>query len=407
MGTPDIPLAPGPRLVKSPPRRRNRWKVAAIILASASALLAAALGASWLWFLHLALSVPQTTPAAVRPKVLAPGPVTPLLLQYKLDLPGRGEIFPALSPRARDYWPVAILTIANSSERPVLQVVRARVADWTDTLQRSIIVAPGETRVLRLSPRLLPRAYENNEVRRASLDVTVSGEHGDVTFADTRPVLVHSGSDLYWGNKFANAQFIARWVTPHDPAVLKLVSEARKYAPRGRLAGYNLPSRSGGNPAAQARMQAEAVFRALQHSGLTYVSSIYTFGDYVGQAQRIRLPRETLSLKSANCIDVSVVFASAMENLDMEPVIVIIPGHAYAGLRLRPGSDDYLYLDLTVLPKGSFQQAIARAAHFRKRTPDDQVLTVDIVAARKLGIYPLPTDSVASGPLPKNPANQE
>ena len=60
------------------------------------------------------------------------------------------------------------------------------------------------------------------------------------------------------------------------------------------------------------------------------------------------------------------------------------------GVRLRPGSDDFLYLDLTVLPKGTFEQAIARAQQWRKRTPPDQVLTVDVVAARKLGIYPLP-----------------
>jgi len=98
----------------------------------------------------------------------------------------------------------------------------------------------------------------------------------------------------------------------------------------------------------------------LRQSGIGYVSSIFTFGNFVGQAQRIRFPRETLSLNAANCIDVSVVFASTMENLGMKPVIVILPGHAITGVRLGPDSSDILYLDLTVLPNGTFEQAIAR-----------------------------------------------
>src|SRR5206468_10404178 len=54
------------------------------------------------------------------------------------------------------------------------------------------------------------------------------------------------------------------------------------------------------------------LFRSLSGSGISYVSSIFTFGDHVGEAQRIRLPRETLSLKNANCMDVSAVFSESV-----------------------------------------------------------------------------------------------
>ena len=86
----------------------------------------------------------------------------------------------------------------------------------------------------------------------------------------------------------------------------------------------------------QVRAQALAVFQALRQSRIGYVSSIYTFGNYPGESQRIRLPHETLELSNANCIDVSVAFASALENLGMKPVIVIVPGHAFTGVRLGP-----------------------------------------------------------------------
>ena len=192
MANPHVPLAPGPRLVQAPPPGRHRWKLFAVIFAIAAFLLAGALAASWMWFRHLALQPPQAVvPTFARPKVLTPGPVTPLLLQYKLDLPGRGEIFPAMSSAAREYWSVAILTISNSADRPALQIISAHVAGWTDTLQESLVVAPGETRVVKLSPGLLPRAYQNAEVRRATLDVRVTGDEHQVTFAESRPVLLH------------------------------------------------------------------------------------------------------------------------------------------------------------------------------------------------------------------------
>ena len=210
-------------------------------------------------------------------------------------------------------------------------------------------------------------------------------------FAQSRPILIHSGSDLYWGKQFSNAQVVARWVTPHDRAVLDLVSSAKTFVPNGRMPGYNISERRDRELPAQVRRQAEAVFNALKRSGFSYVSSIYTFGDFIKVSQRIRLPRETLQLDTANCMDISVAFASAIENLDMNPILVIIPGHALTGLRLGPQSSDILYLDLTVLPKGTFRQAEQRAQYWLKKTPTEEVLTVDVAAARRMGIYPLPS----------------
>ncbi|HET9363806.1 MAG TPA: hypothetical protein VFP71_02350, partial [Candidatus Angelobacter sp.] len=190
--------------------------------------------------------------------------------------------------------------------------------------------------------------------------------------------------------KFANAQLLARWVTPHDDRVLQLVSSAERLVPGRHLRGYNLIP--GIKLETQVRAQARAVFEAMRRSGISYVSSIYTFGNYPDETQRIRLPRETLQLSNANCIDVSVAFASAMENLGMQPVVVIVPGHAFTGVRLGPNSQKILYLDLTVLPQGTFAAAAARAQAWLKKTPQSEVLTVDIGAARSLGVYPMPVD---------------
>lgn len=378
------------------PANEQQWRRLAVASVVAAVCLAVGLGASWLFFLHTVRSAPIEQLATSSPGSAAGHDVSPLLLSHQLDLPGRGEVFPALTTsQAKEYWPVAILTISNSGDRPILETIHYEIAGWSRPQELTVVIGPQETRTIQLNPDLLPNAFTNDEIRRAMLHVRVGTANVETIFAQSRPVLIHGASDLYWGQRLANAQFVARWVTPHEAEVLNLVSRSKRFVPNGRFSGY----RSTGTPVQQAawvRQQSEAVFRGLKESGITYVSSIFTFGDYVGQAQRIRLPRETLTLTAANCIDVSVAFASAIENLGLQPVVVIVPGHAVAGVRLAPGSNDILYLDLTVLPKGTFAQAQARAQSWLKKTPPEKVLTVDVAAARLLKIYPLPGPGATS-----------
>ena len=362
-------------------------------------VLGLALFGFWRYVNELTLTLPEVPP----PKPIAGAPpvhrVSPLLMEYRLDTPGRGELFPALTmAAASDYWPAAILTITNTGKSPAVQVITAEIPGYSRSLRQTVVVSAKDTATLRITPELLPAAYQLSEIAHARLHVQVLDDSGTIMFAQSRPILIHSGNDLYWGKQFGNAQLVARWVTPHDPAVLKLVSSAHRFIRNGRMPGYNINARQQSLLPVQVKRQAEAIFEALKRSGFSYVSSIYTFGGFTGEAQRIRLPRETLQLDSANCMDISVAFASAIENLDMDPVLVIIPGHAFTGVRLGQESPDILYLDLTVLPKGTFAQAEARAQHWLKKTNPNEVLTIDVASARKMGIYPLPTDGSGAEP---------
>ena len=365
----------------------HRARVLAAVFATTSLLLAFALGGSWYYMYRLLRASEPVAPQLVAVHPVLSERVSALQVGYELNVPGRGEIFPALeSGNASDYWPVAVLNISNHSDGPVVRTVTVEIAGWSERNQQVLLLPPHSSRKLDITPDLLARAYNNVEMRRAWLTVNVRDGAGEPQFQQRKPVYLHSASDLFWGNKFANAQFIARWVTPHDSTVLRLVAEARRYAEDGRMPGYG----NGSDAARLARRQAFEIFEALKRSRVSYVSSIFTFGDFVREAQRIRMPQETLTLNTANCIDVSVAFASAVENLGMDPLIVIVPGHAFTGLRLGPNSQERLYLDLTVLPKGSFQEAAARAQRWLKRTPPNEVVVVDIAAARALKIYPIP-----------------
>jgi hypothetical protein len=105
------------------------------------------------------------------------------------------------------------------------------------------------------------------------------------------------------------------------------------------------------------------VFRALQARKLTYVNSIAAFnlaGDTF--VQRIRLPRESLAMSSANCIDGVVLMASILEAASLNPAIVLIPGHAFLAYEQIAYSGKWAYVETTMLGSGSFADAL-RAAY--------------------------------------------
>src|SRR5438309_1454062 len=79
----------------------------------------------WRFVSHLALAPLPDPPLPARMQASS-GPASPLQIQYQLNLPGRGEIFPAFAgAKAADYWPLATLSIANTATKPVLQIITA------------------------------------------------------------------------------------------------------------------------------------------------------------------------------------------------------------------------------------------------------------------------------------------
>jgi hypothetical protein len=145
----------------------------------------------------------------------------------------------------------------------------------------------------------------------------------------------------------------------------------------------------------------KSIFNAVRNAKVSYVNSTLSFGK-VGFAQRVRLPRESISKKSANCIDGAVLFASLFENIGLEPVIVLIPGHAFVEVRLASNSDQTLFIETTFVGRNIINSIVSLTSTFDAATKkgneeynqaiqknSSEVHIVDIKKARDLGIYPL------------------
>ena len=169
---------------------------------------------------------------------------------------------------------------------------------------------------------------------------------------------LRSAEDIYWGSNFKYAPFIASWVTPHDLHVEEILGRAKAYVADHRLPGYENWKRPEEQEQETYR-EVRAIFLALKGLGFSYVKSSTTFG---GQemSQRIRMPRESLARTSANCIDAAVLYASMFENLGMDSDIVLVPGHAFVGVRKARGGNQYLYIDVALAGRLGFESAVAK-----------------------------------------------
>jgi hypothetical protein len=119
-----------------------------------------------------------------------------------------------------------------------------------------------------------------------------------------------------------------------------------------------------------------------------------TLGGHEDVSERVRMPAESLEQTSANCIDGAVAYAALFENLGMEPVIALVPGHAYVGVRVAPGSSRYLYIETSLTGRTTFDGAVASAVRSMAKFKSSQLIRIDIRQARLDGIYPMPADDI-------------
>ena len=105
------------------------------------------------------------------------------------------------------------------------------------------------------------------------------------------------------------------------------------------------------------------------------------------------MPHESLNGIAANCIDGTVMYAALFENLGMEPVVVLVPHHAYVGVRVARNSVAYLFIETALTGRASFDRAVRAAQAGMQRYPASEVIRIPIADARQAGIYPMPLAS--------------
>jgi hypothetical protein len=293
-----------------------------------------------------------------------------------------------------------VVTIKNGNSQPVKVVVTTEIVDYTDKSTDTVTVAANGTKVIRQNPRLTTAAIDGlNSEHNADFHIVVSyldnGENRTV-LDQTDQTLVTSRRDFPWVIKGMSQQedfnLLPAMVTPTDPAVEALIRSAGNYDPSHAMtSGY---TKAGDSDNSVYQRLSDLWQAETTDYSLTYISTTISFAP--GSSQRIRLPAEVLNQASGNCIELVLLYASAVEALGMDPVIVLVPGHAYLAVNVDGQGNTYYFVETTMIGQNTFDEAVTYAgtewdtAHPHLKAGEKDYGWVDVVSQRSNGVLPIP-----------------
>jgi len=250
--------------------------------------------------------------------------------------------------------------------------------------------------------------------------VTLRAEAGGEVLAESThdvELLAHNE----WGGAGFMPELLAAFSMPNDRAVDRILRDAsgvlRRAGKPDAIDGYQAGSR------ARVWEIASAIYAAIANLGLAYALPPTSFER---DGQKIRLPGQILDGGVGTCLDTTLLFAAALEQAGLNPVIALPEGHAVVGVWLQPEDltaivideaetlrkreqlQELIFIETTAVthhPAVSFTQATQAAS--RTLAPENDAsfcAAVDIRRARAHRISPLaftgPEASVAADAAP-------
>ena len=146
------------------------------------------------------------------------------------------------------------------------------------------------------------------------------------------------------GTKFHDTGiFFAAYVNEENPMIDQLLREALNTRIVNRFLGYQ------GRPEAVDN-QVYALWNVLQKRKFRYSSvSNTSLSSNVVFSQRVRTFDDALESSQINCVDGSVLFASLLRAINIEPILVRTPGHMFVGYYTDASHKDMKFLETTMI----------------------------------------------------------
>ena len=262
---------------------------------------------------------------------------------------------------------------------------------------------------IHLRDRAVPLAgallSELSERMRAEVKLTL--RKTDETLCEKRHELIGLAKNE-WGGAAYMPELLAAFVMPNDPAVSRILKQAgevlRQAGEQPALDGYQSKSRR------RVWQMVSAIWTAVSSRRLVYAEPPASFEL---EGQKIRTPGEVLDTGLATCLDSTVLFAAALEQAGLNPVIAFTQGHALCGVWLQPQqlpaltTDDcsdlrkhialkeLILFETTLVvnePPLPFSKAVAEAdRRISEENEQAFVYALDVKRARRQQITPLGT----------------
>ncbi len=199
-------------------------------------------------------------------------------------------------------------------------------------------------------------------------------------------------------------ELLCSFVTPNHPEIVGIISKAssllEEWTGDPSFTGYQSCDPN------IALKQAAAIYGAIEAQNIVYSEPPASFE---ASGQRIRLCDSIMSQKLGTCMDMTLLYASALELVGLHPLLIMKKGHIFAGLwledmtfpeavqddpallrkKLADGVNEIAVVECTLMNAGkgaSFDDASQAAV---KEVPE-ALCIIDVKRSRYSGIKPLP-----------------
>jgi hypothetical protein len=326
------------------------------------------------------------------------------LILHKQTLP-----FLNISLYLNDMKPVQSLTIENTSETDIAQLEIKITTDLPciEPFKYNVPFVPASKDLkIPLGNLKVNRDFLNKLSETEKANITIEVFEKEVSILK-ETIAINVQPLEYFGGFQVLPELIAAYVTPNHPYIYHIKRKAieilEKQGLKTAFEGYQ------SNDTERVLQIMSAIYSSIQSEEIIY-SSLPP--GYEEMGQRLRLLNTIQQEKFGNCIDISLLFAACLEAVDLNPILIIVRGHAFVGCwlqndkfsavinddksaitkRLSKGIREMAAVEATSVCKGNnikFSDAL-NAGEAQLVQKEDFLLSVDIKRARTLRIRPVP-----------------
>jgi hypothetical protein len=247
----------------------------------------------------------------------------------------------------------AIVKNSGSAEIKNLKVqyrVPGLIDDWADVPAATNLL-PGQTAVVTCFPVFPQSITERNtsSTEKTEIKITYGSKGNPVERDESFPFQVTSVNDMvfssmsdsdkaYLNDYGENRVLYACMVSSEDPIIKHYAQAVQQKILCGESGAGVGESGQVTDKEMQEKIRVmQGVYNATLISHMVYSetqSGESSFGDNTTSTEHIRLPREVVSGNTGLCIELALLHASVYKAAGLNPVIFLIPGHAYPGIKV-------------------------------------------------------------------------
>jgi hypothetical protein len=235
------------------------------------------------------------------------------------------------------------MMLTNTGTRPIKNVKASyeipKFIDQTE-LDKISVINPGQSVVVTCYPQfkddIVSKTTSSKE--RAKITIASAGGEKEEEFAfeirgrnEFVYTCINTDEIRSYKDMYDNDPLTACFITPEDPIIKYYTQQIQQKVLKGETASVT-------NDPKEAVRFLLGVYQATNLSGMVYsgTSGVPSkLDDVQSIIQSVRLPREVVTGNTGLCIELSILYASVLMNAGLDPIIYLIPGHAYPGIKYQ------------------------------------------------------------------------